>query len=102
MVERLGLSYKTANELNTIIDNKLPGCPPFKSQELVIGGERLQFHYRDILPCIRAIFGDPDLARDMVFAPERHYHDPQRTNRIYSEMHTGDWWWSVQVRNKYF
>ena len=100
VVERLGLSYKTANELNNIIDNELPGRPPFKSQEFIIGGECLQFHYRDILLCIQAIFGDPEFSRDMVFAPERHYENPEQMNRVYSEMHTGDWWWSVQVRAK--
>ena len=94
--------YKTANELNNIIDNELPRRPPFKCEEFVIGGERLQFYYQDILPCIRTIFGDPELARDMVFAPERHYENSEQTHWIYSEMHTGDWWWSVQVRIKHF
>jgi hypothetical protein len=32
-----------------------------------------------------------------VFAPERHYTNEERTCRIYNEMHTGDWWWTVQV-----
>jgi hypothetical protein len=35
--------------------------------------------------------------QDLVFAPERHYTDPERTCCIYNEMHTGDWWWAVQV-----
>jgi len=102
VVEGLGLSYKTANELNSIIDNNLPGRPPFKTRELVIGGEHLEFHYREILPSIQAIFGNPELAHDMVFAPERHYHDSEQKHRVYSEMHTGDWWWSVQVCIKEF
>ena len=34
----------------------------------------------------------------MVFVPERHYTDHTRTCRVYSDMHTGDWWWAVQVR----
>ena len=41
VVERLGLSYKTANELNQIINQELPGHPPFKSQELVIRGKSI-------------------------------------------------------------
>ena len=99
VVEALGLSYRTADELNTIIDKKLPGYPSFKSSVIKIGGENLQFHYRDILGCIRAIYGNPEFAHDLVFAPERHYLDSEQTCRVYSEMHTGDWWWSVQVRN---
>jgi len=64
-----------------------------------LGNESLQFHFRDILPCIRAIYGDPEFAQDLVFSPERHYVDDERTRRVYSEMYTGDWWWSTQVRN---
>jgi hypothetical protein len=50
------------------------------------------------MQCIRALYGDPEFARDLVFAPERCYVDPEQTCRIYNEMHTGDWWWAVQVR----
>ena len=50
------------------------------------------------MQCIRALYGDPEFARELVFAPERHYLDPERTRRIYNEMHTGDWWRAVQVR----
>lgn len=81
------------------IDN-LPGRPPFVCKELVMGGEHLKFYCREILPSIKAIFGDPELKNDLIFAPERHFTDNERTCRIYNEMHTGDWWWSVQVRHK--
>ena len=72
---RLGVSYRTVKDLNLIIDN-LPGRrPPFQCQDVLIGNEKLQFHFRDILLCIRAIYGDPEFAQDLVFAPERHYAD---------------------------
>ncbi|KAH9058056.1 hypothetical protein EDB87DRAFT_1675459 [Lactarius vividus] len=96
VVERLGLSYSTTNELNSVID-KLPGPPPFKSDVLEVGGEHLHFYHRDIILCIQTLFGNPEFAQDLVFAPERHYADAERTCRVYSEMHTGDWWWSVQT-----
>ena len=44
-----------------------------------MGNEMLQFHFRDVLECIRAIYGDPEFAQDLIFAPERHYVDHQRT-----------------------
>ncbi|KAF8271639.1 hypothetical protein EI94DRAFT_1698040 [Lactarius quietus] len=47
LVEALGLSYHTSRELNNIIDNDLPGTPAFKSKDFTIGGELLQFHYRN-------------------------------------------------------
>jgi len=87
-------------ELNNIIDNKLPGRrPPFRCKVLMIGNERLEFYCRDIIECIRSLYGDPEFVQDLVFAPERHYTSAERTSRIYNEMHTGDWWWTVQVRD---
>jgi hypothetical protein len=50
------------------------------------------------MQCIRALYGDPQFAEHLVFAPERHYTSREHSCRIYNEMHTGDWWWSVQVR----
>jgi hypothetical protein len=49
------------------------------------------------MQCIWALYGDPEFACELVFAPEHHYLDPEQTCRIYNEMHTGDWWWAVQV-----
>jgi hypothetical protein len=76
----------------------LPGRPPFESRNLVIGDETLELHFRNILACIRSIYGDPEFAQVLAVAPERHYADEEQTVRVYSEMHTGDWWWAVQVR----
>ena len=50
-----------------------------------------------MLECVWALYGDPDFVNTFVFAPERHYLDAERACRIYSEMHTRDWWWEVQV-----
>ena len=102
VVEALGLSYRTADKLNAFIDKKLPDYPSFKSSVIRIGGEDFQLHHRDILHCIRVIYGNPQFARNLVFTPEQHYLDSEQTRRVYSEMHTGDWWWSVQVRKVYF
>lgn len=65
---------------------------------LSVGGEDLEFHYREIIPSIRSLFGNPEFAHELVYAPEQHYTDAERTRRVYNEMHTGNWWWSVQVR----
>jgi hypothetical protein len=99
VVEALGLSFHTIHGLNKMIDDELPARPPFQCKEVSFGGERLEFHYRDVMKCIRAIYGDPQLSQDLVFAPERHFTSEERTCRVYNEMHTGDWWWKVQVSN---
>ena len=96
IVERLGLSYSTIQELNALID-QLPGRPPFVWKDIVIGGENLRFYYQEIVPSLRALYGDSEFQHDLVFSPERHFTDAERKCCIYNDMHTGDWWWSVQV-----
>ena len=98
MVEKLELSYSSTKELNHIIDNALPGCPSFQCCEVFTGGETLEFYHCDLLNCIWSIYGDPEFAQDLVFCPEQHYTDQGQMECIYNEMHTGDWWCTVQVR----
>ncbi|KZT19755.1 hypothetical protein NEOLEDRAFT_1077268, partial [Neolentinus lepideus HHB14362 ss-1] len=93
--EALGLSFKTANELNKKIDS-LPTRPRFRREELLLGGEVFELYYRNVIQCIRALYGDPEFAHHLVFRPERHYTDEDRTNRMYFDMHTGKWWWDTQ------
>lgn len=71
--------------------------PEFKCEDLIVSDLRFEFYYCEIIPCIRSLFGDPELAHDLVFAPGRHYADAAQTCQIFNEMHTGNWWWSVQV-----
>lgn len=99
MVERLGLSYKNTAELNKLIDQDLPGRPSFQRHEVIVGSEVCDVYFRDALACIKALFADPDLAPYLVTAPEKHFTDGSdggRT-RMYHDMHTGKWWWSMQV-----
>jgi hypothetical protein len=98
LVEKIGLSYCNVKGLNKIIDQELPGRPTFKCMDIEVGEQTHDLYYREIIPCIRSLYGDPEFLDDLVFAPERHYTDADRTCRVFSEMHTGNWWWSVQVR----
>lgn len=98
-MDALGLSYHKSGQLNDIIDKDLPGRPSFRCDEVIIGDERLEFYCRDVLECIRSLYGDPEFTQDLVFSPERHYTSHERKCRIYNEMYTCEWWWAVQVRN---
>lgn len=97
VVGGLGLSFHTVKGLNEMIDDELPGCPPFQCKDVTFDEERLEFYYRDVMKCIRGIYGDPGFKSELVFAPERHYTSHERTCRVYNEMYIGDWWWKVQV-----
>lgn len=85
-------------KLNHFIDNKLPGRPAFERKEVVIGQESLEFYCRSVLECARSLFGDPQYAKDLAFAPELHYTSHERNSRLYHEMYSCDWWWNTQVR----
>ncbi|KAI0683028.1 hypothetical protein C8Q76DRAFT_772508 [Earliella scabrosa] len=93
----LACPSRQSAELNTIIDKKLSsGRPRFIRREIVVADEAFEVFYRDVIECIRALYGDPEFAGLLVFAPERHYADADHTLRVYFDMHTGEWWWSTQ------
>ncbi|KAJ6608182.1 hypothetical protein B0H10DRAFT_1816332, partial [Mycena sp. CBHHK59/15] len=92
----LGLSYGTSAQLNQVIDKNLPGRPQFTRSEVVVGGESFDLYSRDIIACVRALFGDTDFAPYLFVLPERHYADKDKTIRLYHNMHTAKWWWSTQ------
>ncbi|KIL55290.1 hypothetical protein M378DRAFT_49930, partial [Amanita muscaria Koide BX008] len=98
VVQTLALSYKNARELNNIIDHELPSCPSFKRLDLHVGGEQVSMYARDILQCIRALYGDPAFTRYLILRPERHYKlSGDQWSRVYHDMHTGNWWWEIQI-----
>ncbi|KAF5345632.1 hypothetical protein D9758_015168 [Tetrapyrgos nigripes] len=97
--EKLGLSYCNAIDLNKIIDNKLPnGRPPFQREEVIVQGHTLEVYFRDILQCVRALYGDADFSEYLKYAPEQHFDDSTCCEQLYHDMHTGRWWWSTQEK----
>jgi Plavaka transposase len=91
------LSYKNSDELNKIINNKLPGQPQFKHNEVVQSGEAFKFYLHDIIECLEALWGDPNFVNDLITESECHYADGDMTVQMYHDMHTGKWWWMTQV-----
>ena len=51
----------------------------------------------DTFECIQELLQNPTFAPHTAYAPTRVFADQKRTARKYSEMHTGDWWWELQV-----
>ncbi|KAI0685846.1 hypothetical protein BC835DRAFT_1454729 [Cytidiella melzeri] len=92
----LGLSFCTTDELNDIVDKRLPGRPRFARHKVLIGDEVCKIFYRDIIECIRSLFGDPDFGAYLVFVPEKHYTDAGKTKRMFHDGQTGRWWWAMQ------
>jgi hypothetical protein len=93
----LGLSYSNVHELNKIIDTQLPHRPRFHRQDVSIGGETVTMYSRNVIECISALYGSAEFASHIIFRPERHYDRGNGHERHYHDMHTGDWWWEMQV-----
>ncbi|KAF9782655.1 hypothetical protein BJ322DRAFT_1100637 [Thelephora terrestris] len=96
LCEKLGTSYKNANELNKKIDSLPTRRPKFKRKKVKHAGEEVKFFSRDIIDCIKELYGRHDFVPHLKFKPERHYADADQTIRIYGDMHTGRWWWKIQ------
>ncbi len=98
MIDSLGLTYKNTSQLDKIIDKQIPPKrPEFIQHQATVGNESSDIYSRDVLACIRALYGDPQHAEYLGFKPERHYADADKTQRLYHDMHTGRWWWENQV-----
>ncbi|KAF8342437.1 hypothetical protein F5887DRAFT_1283804 [Amanita rubescens] len=96
--EALGLTFRNSRELNRLIDQKLPGHPRFNSQQIQIGDEMVELYSRDVLQCIKYIYSKPEFARHLIHKPERHYaRVGGRRVQVFHDMHTGQWWWSIQT-----
>ncbi|RXW22226.1 hypothetical protein EST38_g3624 [Candolleomyces aberdarensis] len=97
VTERLGLKFKNSNELNKIIDDQLPSMrPAFQQVPFELDGEVFELYLRDIVACVEALFGDPEFALYLKYAPEQHFIDESCSIRLYHDMHTGEWWWATQ------
>ncbi|KAG2068004.1 hypothetical protein BDR04DRAFT_1025721, partial [Suillus decipiens] len=97
--EWLGLSFKNANELNKLIDHKLPtGQPKFKQEQVIVAGESFDVYYCDIIEYVKSLYGNPDFAQYLTFSPEQHYADDNKTVCLFHDMHTGKWWWETQKK----
>ena len=60
-------------------------------------GEAVELYSRDVIECLRALWGDPEFSEDLILEPERLYADEDMTIRIFHDMNTGNWWWDTQV-----
>ena len=97
LANTLGLSFSSTDELNNIINKKLPnGLPKFVQDEVTLAGQTYEFYHRDI-QCIHVLYGNPEIAEFLAHAPEKHFTGQDQKTHVYSEMHSGKWWWTCQV-----
>jgi hypothetical protein len=83
------------------LEKQLETLDPFReylswTEATLESGKHLtKFYYRNIVSCVRYLIRQVAYRGDMVYAPIREYDSSG--DRLYSEMHTADWWWETQV-----
>jgi hypothetical protein len=79
-------------------------CGDWKTTELRFPNndqESFTLYHRDPLEAIRSLWGDPSLAKDIVYKPSKVFQTASKEHRVYNEMWTGKWWWTAQVSNEF-
>jgi len=70
--------------------------PSYRAEARIDDGRHAtSFYYRNIIDCVRYLIRQVPYSSDMVYAPIREYDSSGE--RLYSEMHTADWWWDMHV-----
>jgi hypothetical protein len=56
-----------------------------------------QYWSRDIIKSMRWFMRQLAYAEHLFFAPQWHFNSDTPPKRLYTEMHTVDWWWETEV-----
>ena len=54
-MELLGLSYKTSQQLDQLVDTLPSKRPQFRRHEIAVGGEPFEIYAREIMDCLVAL-----------------------------------------------
>lgn len=96
-----GECFTSAYTLCNILDDLDPDLAPSSWKPWAVdhqGAGLIEFRYRSVEKMIRHIFKQQSHAPYMVYKPVREYTGPDEEYRLYSELHTAEWWWKMQVR----
>jgi hypothetical protein len=95
-------TFQLAHHLWNLIDNinDTLGPQSWKRQDLIVEEDSSPicrpFYYRNPLECIRLLLRHLPFKNHLTWAPRREYTDRSRSQRVYHEMYTGDYWWTEQ------
>ena len=53
--------------------------------------------YRDVLDCIKHLLAHPPFRDELIYSPIQQFN--VHGHRIYSDLHTADWWWTTQFHH---
>ncbi|KAI1785454.1 hypothetical protein LXA43DRAFT_976229 [Ganoderma leucocontextum] len=99
--ESLGLSYETVRAMLELIESVPERAGQWYLKRLSFQDcpdQKFTIRHRNVLDAIRSLWGDPALAKYLVYKPRHVFADATKQKRIYSEMCTGNWWHAIQSR----
>ncbi|KAI5893113.1 uncharacterized protein SCHCODRAFT_02498405, partial [Schizophyllum commune H4-8] len=92
--ESLGLSFHNTRSLHQNLD-EIPLRAGSWSTKILRFRDRPDdahlIRMRDPVEAVRSLWGDPTLAKHLVYRPQKIFDSAKRDNRFFSEMWTGDW-----------
>ena len=90
-------SFRSAYTMRQHIDELDPFGDYLVWTEAAIddGQHATTFYYQNVIDCVRFLIRQVAYRSEMVYPPVREYNSSGE--RLYSEMHTADWWWDTQV-----
>ena len=100
------LSYKNADKWMEKLSEIPWGIPEdkwieqkynVKSSVSGIVGQEITIQSQNVLSCIKFLMGHPSFQHNQTYEPCRVYN--QNEDRVYNEMHTGNWWWKQQIEH---
>ncbi|KAF8229332.1 hypothetical protein L208DRAFT_1061668, partial [Tricholoma matsutake] len=102
VMEKLGLSYHSyhnSQSLHQVLDNIPERAGTWQTQYLTFKDHPNQtfiIRHRNIIQSIASLWGIPEHAKYLVYAPRKIFTNSNKTNHIFSEMWTGKWWNAIQ------
>jgi len=57
----------------------------------------IKYWSRDIIKSMRWLMRQPAYAEHLIYAPQCGFNSDNPPKRLYTEMHTADWWWETPV-----
>ncbi|KAJ3765099.1 hypothetical protein FB446DRAFT_655726 [Lentinula raphanica] len=100
--EKLGLTFNNAKSMLDKLESIPEHCGPWMTKKLSFKdrpGEEFLIYHRDPIEAVKALWGDPALAGDLVYKPAKLFRnsDQSEDNRIFSEMWTASFWNAAQA-----
>jgi len=104
VVEKLGLSFHNVHSMHKKIDSMPDRAGKWRTTSLSFRDEKNEMEsftiwHRDPVEAIKGLWKDPNHSPQMTFALSKIYTDASKSDRIYSEMWTGQWWHALRVFN---